>query len=303
MAGATTTNGVGSVEQLDGDEPDLAFADVLEVMDQRLVRRVLGVVRVADVILACDHRPVGGALAADAAVDHGPEVAAGVRVERAALAGLQPYLPDPDAGVIEPQPGAGVEVCRGRVAVAGVLGTVERVLVEDGGCHGGLLRLRGCGQFPGSCRPKMSRGSPGRNVPVNCEASPISRVRASSRCPSSSWRRSHTASAAGTSLAAAASSSARAQPSAAALAVPAAACGRTANAASPTRQTRPRAIRGTAMSYTAWTNGSATLATTSAIGVASTCSAVRRRPATASLVAAPGGSDTARRTPSRPVIS
>ena len=45
----------------------------------------------------------------------------------------------------------------------------------------------------------MSRGSPGRNVPVNCEASPISRVRASSCRPSSSWRRSHEASAAGTS--------------------------------------------------------------------------------------------------------
>src|SRR5215468_10435634 len=41
MAGASLTNGVGSVEQLDGDEPDLAFADVLEIMDQRLVSRVI----------------------------------------------------------------------------------------------------------------------------------------------------------------------------------------------------------------------------------------------------------------------
>src|SRR5262245_48797682 len=88
-----------SVEQLDGDEPELALADVLKVMDQRLVRRVLGVVRVTDVVLTGDHRPVGGALAADAAVDRGPEVAAGVGVERAALTGLQPHLPDPDAVV------------------------------------------------------------------------------------------------------------------------------------------------------------------------------------------------------------
>src|SRR5262252_10272030 len=123
MAGASLTNGVGSVEQLDGDEPDLAFADVLEIMDQRLVRRVLGVVRVTDVVLASDHRPVGGALAADAAVHHGPEVPAGVRVERAALAGLQPYLPDPDAVVLEPQPGADVEVVRRAAELVGVLAT------------------------------------------------------------------------------------------------------------------------------------------------------------------------------------
>src|SRR6266576_1241285 len=79
-----------------------------------------------------------------------------------------PDCPDPDVVVLEPQPGADIEVARRRVELGGVLGTVERVLVEDGGCHGGLLGLRGCGQCPGSCRPKMSRGSPGRSVPVNC---------------------------------------------------------------------------------------------------------------------------------------
>src|SRR5215470_12972851 len=127
------TNSAGLVEQFDGDEADLALADVLEVVDQRLVRRVLGVVRVSDVVLAGDYRPVGGALAADAAVHHGPEVPAGVGVERAALAGLQPHLPDPDAVVLEPQPGADIEVARRRVEFGGVLGTVERVFVEDGG--------------------------------------------------------------------------------------------------------------------------------------------------------------------------
>ena len=44
------------------------------------------------------------------------------------------------------------------------------------------------------------------------------------------------------------SPSASAQASAAAFAVPAAACGRTTNAASPIRQTRPKAMRGTSMS-------------------------------------------------------
>src|SRR5499427_5515641 len=303
MAGASLTNGVGSVEQFHGHEADLALADVLEVMDQRLVRRVLGVVRVTDVVLAGDHRPVGGALAAGAAVHHRPEVPAGMRMERATLAGLQPDLPDPDVVVFEPQPGTDIEVARRGVELGGVLVAVERAFAEDGGCHGGLPWSAGCGQCPGSCKPKMSRGSPGRNVPVNCELSPISRVRASNCRPTSSCRRSHAASAVGTSPPAVDSSSARAQPSSAALAVAAAACGRTANAASPTRQTRPRAMRGTSMSYTAWTNGSATLATTSAIGAARTCSAARRTPATASSVAAPGGSDTARRTPSRPVMS
>jgi hypothetical protein len=79
----------GSAEQFDGDEAELAIADVLPVMDQRFVRRVLGVGRVTDVVLAGNHRPIGGALAADASVHHGPEVPAGVGVERAALTLIQ----------------------------------------------------------------------------------------------------------------------------------------------------------------------------------------------------------------------
>src|SRR5262249_60646980 len=47
---ATMTNGAGSVKQFDGDEPDLALADVLEVVDQRLVRRGLRVVPVAALV-------------------------------------------------------------------------------------------------------------------------------------------------------------------------------------------------------------------------------------------------------------
>ena len=46
----------GSAEQFDGDEAELAIADVLPVMDQRFVRRVLGVGRVTDVVLAGNHR-------------------------------------------------------------------------------------------------------------------------------------------------------------------------------------------------------------------------------------------------------
>ena len=66
----------------------------------------------------------------------------------------------------------------------------------------------------------MSRGSPGRKRPENCELSPMSRQRASRLRPSASWRRSQAPSAAGTSPPATVSSWARAQPSAAALAVP-----------------------------------------------------------------------------------
>jgi len=52
---------------------------------------------------------------------------------------------------------------------------------------------------PGPYRPNSSRGSPGRKAPVNCELSPISRVRASRASPSASCLASQLASAAGTS--------------------------------------------------------------------------------------------------------
>ena len=42
-------------------------------------------------------------------------------------------------------------------------------------------------QRPGPRRPKISAGSPGRNVPCRCDASPISRFRRSSARPSASW--------------------------------------------------------------------------------------------------------------------
>src|SRR6266498_5767156 len=91
-----------SVEQLDGHEPDRRLAGVLEVVDHRLVRRVLRIAGITDVVLAGDHCAVGGALAADAAVHDRPEVPVRVRVERAALARLQPDLPHADAVVLEP---------------------------------------------------------------------------------------------------------------------------------------------------------------------------------------------------------
>jgi len=96
---------------------------------------VLGVTGVADVILAGDHGAVGGALAAGAAVDHGPEVAAGVRVKRPALAGLEPYLPHPDVVVLEPQPGADVQVPRGCCELALVVGGIKGLLAQDRSGH------------------------------------------------------------------------------------------------------------------------------------------------------------------------
>jgi hypothetical protein len=111
-------------------------------VDLRLVRGVLGVAGVAGVVLADDHRPVGGALAAGAAVDDRPEVAAGMRVERGALARPQPDLPDPDPVVLEPQPRADLEVARRGGQFAGVVGRVEGAFADDGGGHVHLLGMQ-----------------------------------------------------------------------------------------------------------------------------------------------------------------
>ena len=104
-------------------------------------------------------------------------------------------------------------------------------------------------------------------------------------------------------LPAASSASASAHPSEAAFAVPAAMCGRSANAASPIRQVRPNAIRGTSISNTACTNGSSTPSTTAASGGARWDVANARISATWTGSTVPGGSVVSRRTPSRSVIN
>ena len=148
----------------------------------------------------------------------------------------------------------------------------------------------------------MSRGSPGRNVPRNCELSPICRQRVSRSRPSASCPRSQPASAPRTSPPAAVSSSARAHPSAAALAVPAAACGPDRERGVADQADPAERHPGHLDVVDDLHEGLGPLATTSAIGRASWSRGVRRIAATASSVAAPGGSETVRRTPSRPVI-
>ena len=98
--------------------------------------------------------------------------------------------------------------------------------------------------------------------------------------------------------------SARAQASAAALAVPAAACGRTTKAASPIRQTRPKAIRGHLDVVDHLEEGARRLAvTTSARGPAAGPRPSARTSATWRSAAVPGGTESSRRWPSSSVSS
>src|ERR1035437_204352 len=124
-----------SVEQLNGHEPDCRVAGVLEVVDHRLVVRVLGIAGITDVVLAGGHHPVSCALAADTAVHDRPEVLAGMGMEGAALAWLQPDLPPAYVVVLEPQPCADLEIARCRVQFVPVAGAVEGALAEDGSGH------------------------------------------------------------------------------------------------------------------------------------------------------------------------
>src|SRR5262249_17022429 len=78
---------------------------------------------------------------------------------------------------------------------------------------------------------------------------------------------------------------------AAALAVPAAAWGRTTNAASPIRQTRPNAICGTSTSSIAWTKGARTASTTLAICAGSLAAAVAHISSMCSARGPSGGSE------------
>ena len=141
----------------------------------------------------------------------------------------------------------------------------------------------------------------GQPVAAELGPSPRSRVRARSARPSSSWAGSHRRSASGTSPSLRRSASARAHTSSAPLAVAAAACGRTEKAASPTRHTRPKAMRGTSTSIITCRNGSAVFSATSAIGGGSWASAVARKSARCSSRTAPGGRDTSRCFPDRSV--
>lgn len=138
-----------AVEQLDRYKPEDGVADVFEIVDESGFGRVFQVAGIADVIVAYQHGAIAEALEPPAAFDHGPEVVAGVGVERSPFTRLKLHLPDVEAFILEPERGADGEVGRGGVKLIGEIGNIKGAFLEDLSAH--------AGETSGTCRRRTER--------------------------------------------------------------------------------------------------------------------------------------------------
>ena len=163
LSGHPRRHGLG--EEFDSDEAYLGVPGVLEIVDHRIggrVRQEAGVTLLVatDVIDA-----VRGALLADPALDHGPEVMAVMKVEGPSLAGLETYFPDSHLVIPEQEAGSKLSVAVSRLGqlTGKVLGPVPTLFnnLYHAGKASFLLRTRWRGQPP--------MALPRRIQMMNCE--------------------------------------------------------------------------------------------------------------------------------------
>ena len=119
-------------QQLDRDEPQDGVADVLKIVDQRIVDPVDREPGIAVTVPARHHRPVRGALPSDPGRDARPEVRKRMGMERTPFTWLDANLPHPNPLVLERQRRSHFDVRSRRGEFRRERPDVERTLVDDG---------------------------------------------------------------------------------------------------------------------------------------------------------------------------